>query len=85
MPVGGPVPPAAMVGARAAGGGDRGGGSSPFTTNQAGGGSSLERPAEGRAKAKQKRNFGEITSDKDFQERCVAYKKGCAIGILPAM
>lgn len=40
--------------------------------------------AEARKAVKQKRNFGEITSDKDFQERCVAYKKGCAIGILPA-
>jgi len=31
------------------------------------------------------RNFGEITSGKDFDDRCVSYKKGCAIAILPAM
>jgi hypothetical protein len=29
-----------------------------------------------------KRNFGEITSDFDFKERCLNYKKGCAIGLL---
>ncbi len=29
-----------------------------------------------------KRNFGEITSDSDFEERCLHYKKGCAIGLL---
>lgn len=32
-----------------------------------------------------KRNFGEIKSDKDFEDKCVSYKKGCAIAILPAM
>ena len=29
-----------------------------------------------------KRNFGEITSDSDFKERCLNYKKACAIGVL---
>lgn len=29
-----------------------------------------------------KRNFGEIASDFDFKERCLNYKKGCAIGLL---
>jgi hypothetical protein len=32
-----------------------------------------------------KRTFGEITSDKDFEERCLSHKKGCAIGLLPAV
>ena len=32
-----------------------------------------------------KRNFGEITSDQDFVERCTGFHKGCAIGLLPAM
>ena len=36
-------------------------------------------------RAKMVRNFGEITSDEDFKERCLSYKKGCAIGLLPAM
>ena len=29
-----------------------------------------------------KRNFGEITSDSDFKERCLNYKKACAISLL---
>jgi hypothetical protein len=32
-----------------------------------------------------KRTFGEITSDADFEERCLSHKKGCAIGLLPAV
>jgi hypothetical protein len=35
--------------------------------------------------AKIKRNFGEITNDTDFQERCISFKKGCAIALLPAL
>ena len=35
--------------------------------------------------AKMVRNFGEITSNEEFESRCVSYKKGCAIGLLPAM
>lgn len=35
--------------------------------------------------AKTKRNFGEITSQKDLKERCLDFKKGCAIALLPAM
>lgn len=31
------------------------------------------------------RNFGEITSDKDFQERCLNYRKACAISLIPAV
>jgi hypothetical protein len=38
-----------------------------------------------KSKANLVRNFGEIKSDKDFEEKCVSHKKGCAIGLLPAM
>ena len=31
------------------------------------------------------RNFGEITSKADFEDRCLSYKKGCAIGLIPAV
>jgi hypothetical protein len=34
--------------------------------------------------SKIERNFGEITSTADFKRRCVDYKKGCAIGMIPA-
>ena len=40
---------------------------------------------EGAKISKIKRNFGEITSDQDFKDRCTTYKKGCAIGLLPAL
>ena len=30
------------------------------------------------------RNFGEITSNEEFMSRCISYRKGCAIGLLPA-
>jgi len=33
---------------------------------------------------KKKRLYGEISSDADFDEKCLSYKKGCAIGLLPA-
>ena len=35
-------------------------------------------------KAKVERNFGEITSNKDFDARCLSYSKACAIAMLPA-
>lgn len=31
------------------------------------------------------RNFGEITSQEDFENRCLNYKKGCAIALIPAL
>ena len=34
--------------------------------------------------SKTARNFGEITSNEDFMSRCISYRKGCAIGLLPA-
>lgn len=36
----------------------------------------------GKELRKVKRNFGEITSDFDFEERCLNYKKACAIALL---
>ena len=35
--------------------------------------------------SKTQRTFGEITSDADFEERCLNHEKGCAIGLLTAM
>jgi len=32
-----------------------------------------------------KRDFGEIKSTKDFQEKCLAHGKGCGIGLISAM
>ena len=32
-----------------------------------------------------KRTFGEINTNADFEERCLSHKKGCAIGLLPAV
>lgn len=34
--------------------------------------------------SKIERNFGEIQSFADLNTRCLAYKKACAIGLLPA-
>lgn len=34
--------------------------------------------------SKIERNFGEITTTAEFKTRCLSYKKGCAIGLLPA-
>jgi len=34
--------------------------------------------------SKIERNFGEITNAADFKARCLSYRKGCAIGMLPA-
>ena len=39
---------------------------------------------ESKTEPQAKRNFGEITNNKDFQKRCVDYGKGCAIGLIPA-
>jgi hypothetical protein len=39
---------------------------------------------EGQKIKKIERKFGEITSNQDFHEKCISYKKGCAIGLLPA-
>jgi hypothetical protein len=36
-------------------------------------------------KVSKPRNFGEITSKGDFEARCLSYRKGCAIGLLPAV
>lgn len=30
------------------------------------------------------RNFGEISTNEDFESRCLSYGKACAIGLLPA-
>ena len=43
----------------------------------------LNNPIE--KKATKKRNFGEISSIDDFQDRCLSYRKGCAIGLIPAV
>ena len=40
---------------------------------------------EGTRISKIERRFGEITSNQDFQDKCISYKKGCAIGFLPAL
>ena len=45
----------------------------------------LYRMEKGQQLAKTKRNFGEIVSQKDLKERCLDFKKGCAIAMLPAM
>ena len=37
------------------------------------------------ARAPKKRNYGEITSTKDFNERCLSFNKACAIGLLSAV
>ena len=36
-------------------------------------------------KVSKPRNFGEITSKDEFEARCLSYRKGCAIGLLPAV
>lgn len=36
-------------------------------------------------KSKVERNFGEITSLEDFEARCISYKKGCGIALIPAL
>lgn len=36
-------------------------------------------------KANKARNFGEITSDQDFVDRCINYRKACAIALIPAV
>lgn len=36
-------------------------------------------------KPKIERNFGEITSLRDFETRCTSYRKGCAMALIPAL
>lgn len=45
----------------------------------------LEEMYAAKPSGNKKRTYGEITSDADFQERCLSHKKGCAIGLLPAV
>jgi len=40
---------------------------------------------EGKKISKIERKFGEISSNQDFHDKCISYKKGCAIGFLPAL